>query len=342
VKFLVLSYRHYLLPFAWRLKRDGHEVQVAQVSSKGAYAQAWAGRFESILPPGVKVDDRDTRAVREAVEMSSAVVLTDSTRWSEAFDGYSRLWGVSPSPEPVPAGLVVGGWFDGSVFAAPHLIIEDVGAWTGGQGPLVPAAATLIRLRDGPFVELLEREADALKARSFRGLVSVGTVFTPDGTPSRVGLQAGWKFLHSHLFVSELERFAGLFDGEPASLPKRYVVGAIVSVPPWPGRPADPGFSRPILVRPREIDPAIVRASTFWHDMQVEGDTARTVGLDGLVAVVRGAGDTLPSARVRCWIRTESIQIPERQYRADAGTTAERFLELLEAQGKLGLLGEPV
>jgi hypothetical protein len=334
VKFLVVTHKHALLPFAWRLRNEGHEVQVAQVAGNSAYQRAWGGRFDNFLEGVEKRGEAMWEGMREVAEAADATVLTNSRRCSEVMAGYPKLYGVlEPREVPPVGGLWVGGWFNGSKVVAPHLWVEDIGAWTGGQGPAVPTAGALVRLgEDAPWLEVLRREEDYLKAKGFRGLVGVAVMpLPPNWEVQALGLVAGWRPLHTHAFVSELDPWGEGFE-EPV-LPRAFVVVAAMSVPPWPNRPAEPVTQVPIEFNASE--PAKVRKQVFFHDMAIEDDHVMVAGLDGLVGVVRGAGDRLGTARGLCQLRCMAIKLAGRQYRTDAGVNADRLLGVLDDQGRL-------
>jgi hypothetical protein len=140
------------------------------------------------------------------------------------------------------------------------------------------------------------------------------------------GMTAGWPFLHSHAFLSELEDFAGLLsapvleattDGAspPVLLPKKFVTVLPVSRPPWPTRKARFRFD---LAPIEGLTPEHM-GRVFWHDVQVNPEAGKltTAGLDGLVGVVRGAADTSQLALVRALEVALRLQLPEKQF-ADA------------------------
>ena len=76
----------------------------------------------------------------------------------------------------------------------------------------------------------------------------------------------------------------------------------------------------------------------FWHDVQVDPEAGKltTAGLDGLVGVVRGAADTSELALVRALEVALRIELPEKQFRSDAGRRVQSVLSELE--GRFGVL----
>jgi hypothetical protein len=318
MKVMVLSDKHHLLPVAWRLKKEGADVEVAVVHSR-KYQKAWEGRLKPFLE-GPITDDVIAKVVETAKE-SDTYVLTDSKRWSETFEGYPRLFGSAQISGEIRSPMAVGSWFDGEGFAGTHLVLDDLGAWSGGMGPRVVSSTTLMRLDnpDDRFSALLEGQADALKSLGFRGLVKVPVVLNADGSMQRGDTQMGWPLMHSHVFCADQPSLSNVLQGYAPTFPKRFVVGISVTVPPWPsGRTS--GQPEPITVQKEAV------SYIMFHDMQVDGDQLSTAGLDGFVAVARGSGDTLQMAVQRASAIASSIGIHERQYRLDAGQAANQAM----------------
>jgi hypothetical protein len=76
----------------------------------------------------------------------------------------------------------------------------------------------------------------------------------------------------------------------------------------------------------------------FWHDVQVqpEDQSISTAGLDGLVGIARGAGDTNELALVRALEIGLRLRLPEKQFRSDVGRQVQSALAELE--GRFGVL----
>jgi len=111
-----------------------------------------------------------------------------------------------------------------------------------------------------------------------------------------------------------------LTGGEPV-FAKRYTIVTPVTATPWPVLSAEP---REVVEV--KVDPAAT-AHIFFHDMQVvdEGHV-KTAGLDGLVGVVRGAGDYLGTAQQRALQLAGSMTFPQKQFRHDVGAAVEVVL----------------
>jgi hypothetical protein len=241
----------------------------------------------------------------------------------------------------------LGGWFDGEKLRGHHLLIVDRGAWPGGMGPAIDGAMTLIRVDIPASIEMVdtltEKWQDELKAGGFRGLVQWNLNFqTESGEPEADRMEAGWPFLHTHAFVSEMEDFSGLLAdptapgtvGPRTLLPRKFVTVYPISRPPWPTRKARFRFD---LVPIQGLTPPQM-GRVFWHDVQVqpEDQSISTAGLDGLVGIARGAGDTNELALVRALEIGLRLRLPEKQFRSDVGRQVQSALAELE--GRFGVL----
>lgn len=337
MKILVISHRHYLLPFAWRLKREGHDVEVAcwhaskSTRQKGKWDHAWDGKFKNFLPSNKHDHQESVARVREAAEEGQAFVVTDSREWARRFEGYERLVGVL-EPEGERTSVKLGSWFDGEQHEGVHLLVVDHGAQTGGLGPSASGGVTLVRQEGDPllFQHLLNLHTDRLKSAGFRGLVSVDVAFTQDGRLESVGCEAGWPWLHTHAFAADQPALGDLVVGvarEPV-FPRRHVVALPVSMPPWP---LDCNLRAP-EVKIEGLDTEAVK-HMFFHDMTFKDGEVWTAGLDGLVAVVRGSADRLELARRKALLLASKIELPEKQYRADVGGQTEQVLSAFEELG---------
>jgi hypothetical protein len=184
--------------------------------------------------------------------------------------------------------------------------------------------------------DALEARTDELKAAAFRGLVSVDLqlgqeepLFQPTGQ-----WQAGWPMMHTHAFVSDQGSLGAILSGMVPEFPKRFTQVVAVSVPPWPLRCNVSAPSIPIRQRPYEgnpegrLTPSLMN-SLFFHDMKLlpkPSGEVMTAGLDGLVAVARGSGNHLGTAREQALRAAGALALPEMQLRGDAGGNAEQFL----------------
>jgi hypothetical protein len=329
MRIIIASNTHSLLPFAWRLHKEGHDVTV--LVNRDRFEKAWEG----LLPKAVRRRGKgNPEALQPLVDeaITGAPVLTDSPRFAELFNEAPFLF-TNPKVEGLQGfpSVLVGGWFTGERFVLPHLLVVDWGLWPGGMGPLVPGGATLVQPLPQSLAPFLEDRVDELKSVSHRGLVGVGLQANPE-TQELVaaGMVAGWTYLQSHLFVSDLVGFGDLLAGTGAGYTKRFVVGVPVTVPPFPIQCNV--SSVPVAVDGLDGED---HKSIFFHDMAMRDGVPYVAGTDGQVAVVRGSANTLGLARQRALTVAGKMQLPHKQYRHDAGGSTEAVLAGLEAAGLL-------
>ena len=254
MKFLVISHTHSLLPFAYRLQLQGHEVKAIVVVQ--AFEAAWKGKMEP--SPRDTKGRLDPEWIKEIIFAGDryATVITDDWKIQQMFNGEGTLFGVHTQQHTVTGGLTspirLGGWFDGEDLECPHLLVVDRGAWTGGMGPAVDSGMTMIRI-DVPETQMMVEglahqggHLDELKSSGFRGLVQLSLNFqTKTGQPEVDGMSAGWPFLHTHAFVSELEDFAGLLEADTLSGSRQTPPPQASQIPSLTPTPALSGVSPP-------------------------------------------------------------------------------------------------
>jgi len=339
MSFLVVSHDHSLIPFAYRLKLQGHSTELVVCSPR--YEKAWEGKFDHILPAS-EVSRKNLEPSLDLAKSGEVTVLSDNYKTSKMFAGVETFFGVTKVEEyDEPASIVrLGGWFDGESFQNPHLLVCDVGAWPGGFGPLKLGGLTLIRLdaeNHSLFHEFIAPVRDLLREKyQFQGLVQAGLSEGPSGRPEIQGVSCGWPFLQAHAFLSELEQFSSLLAKEKVELSRKIVTVVPVSIPPWPSG-ARPGPSAESLevggLTPKQL------SRVFWHDVQLDSVKRKVLsaGLDGLLGVTRGAADTPDLARSRSLAIALAIQVPpEKQMRPDAGSMVAQTVAEFEA--KLGVV----
>jgi len=327
-RLLIISHEHALLPFAFRAKKQGMEVEV--LIGNPRYRAAWEGRLPKLDLPASLAEQQD--AVRALIAEQDVTVLTDSRQWTAALGGYPRVHGVGPS-EPTehgPVELAVGGWWTGDGWSRHHVLLVERGLWTGGGGPLLPGAILAVQPAEWPtaWEEALQRLEDRLKAASFLGLVQATIRLTPGGGWEHVGFEAGWSLFHAHaVLAGEDDSVAELLAGsEEIRVAGRFAAVLPVSVPPWPHRAHAKEHPRPVEL-PRELTRWV-----FFHDIVVEGVGLRTAGLGGLVGAARGVGRTAAGALLRAHAVAAQLQVAERQYRSDGGQqVAQAWTGLVEA-----------
>lgn len=333
-KFLVISRTHSLLPIAHRLKLEGHDVEV--LVSVATFEKAWGGKLGKVLRNSRgQINSSNLEPAITSAEKGEITVLTDDWSLETLFGNAKQKFGVykfenEKEPDSV---LRVGGWFDGEEFDCFHGLICDRGAWTGGQGPNIDSAITLIRNDNGNLAgfigNLIAPYAERLKSNSFKGLVQFGiSLDTIHGKPEISGVIAGFPFLHTHAFLSGLEDFGDILLGRSNPvIPKKFTTVLTISRPPYPNRKAR--FRRPVPIE-NLTDQQIGRV--FWHDVQVDeaNHQLSTAGLDGLVGISRGEADTSELSRGLCLEVAQRIQLPEKQFRLDVGNRVQGLLGELE------------
>ena len=335
--FLVISHSHHLLPWAWRLRSEGANVKVVVVRKK--YLSAWSGLLDKaveVRKSRLSVEDLTKTPQWDGwLEQAKAGTLTILTDWQDLSDslleaGIPNLYakrGVERIEEGPPP-LYLGAWLGPTGVAMPHIYVPDYGAWIGGQGPLVEGAGTLLRLEKPGPEALLAPFAETLSSAGFKGLFRVGLMFNEAAKEfASVSVEAGWPFLHTHLFLAGVGLMPLLLANPQAmALPKRVAVGIPVTVPPWPHQDGQKGSGEMRV----EVSPE-ARAHLFWHDMMTpDGGSFHTANLDGLVAVAEGCSDNVAVARRRAVAVATSLALPQRQVRTDAGAVVDGIWAGLE------------
>ena len=345
MSFLVVSHQHELIPFAYRLKHQGHNTQLLVCSER--FEKAWEGKFDHFMP-AADVNKENLEPTLEMAKRGEVTVLSDNRSTSRMFEGVETFYGICEMEEyPLPRGpLRFGGWFNGEEIVNQHVIVCDEGAWPGGLGPQRLGGLTLIRLSDEHSMLLDQVSAglmDLWRSKyKFQGLVQIGIEETAQGEVVVQGVQCGWPTLQSHAFVSELEDFAGLLAGDSVELPQRVVVVVPISIPPWPvliresrrkhesrEGPVELTASRPVEgLTPKQV------AQVFWHDVVLNTDdkTISSGGLDGLLGVARGAAGNVALARARAVGIAAALRVDEKQCRPDVGALVDQALAGIETR----------
>lgn len=330
MKTLVLSRTHHLAPLAWRLSREGVEVEM--VVTKKRYQRSRAGHITQPLGGrDLQLEDPDLKPWLELAQQGALRVITDhphvaTSEWAKC----PNLFATLPS-QPTPGALVLGAWFSGGEWSLHHWYVPDWGLFPGGLGAQVVAGGTVLRGRSYP-VSLLAPLAEPFTEAGFRGPVGVSVTIDKDsGQLASTAFTAGWsEWLHWGLMLSELPDWDSLLGGAPqpeSDLPP-YTVGVVVSQPPWPhvGQPVPP-----------RVGVAVETEATknlFLYDVATgEGGQLVTTGADGLVSVARGFGWSLGRARAQALAGAAGVQVREKQVRVDTGQQVEGVLLALEQLG---------
>jgi len=342
VKFLVASLRSELLPLAHQLRSEGHEVET--LVWRARYETAWDGEISKLA--------RHTDGTLMATELRPQVeqatsgelsVITTVRRVAELFHAAKHRYVVENLGDPPGDVLHLGGWFDGERISAPHLLVSDWGAWTGGQGPRCLGGLTLLRLggmpsevggpRELPQVAAGAAQAatERMKSASFQGLFHFAMKEDAQtGAMQMTGLSAGWPWLQTQAFLAEMPEIGSfLSGGKLPELPARFVTVIPVSIPPYPNEKRS---EMPSGVAIEGLTPQ-QQGRAYWFDIRVDHEARklRTAGLDGLLCVATGASNSTPAlARARALELAQKMQVPEKQYRMDAAAQVDAALCTLE------------
>jgi hypothetical protein len=324
MEIVVYSHRHHLTPYYFRLVNQGSPAYL--LVHKQPYESALSGKVTPALRgENHELNPETLKVIQDQVASGEAVLLTDLKK--HQFVG-GRILGVREFIPPKGI-LRLGAWFDGHGFLAHHLLICDEGMWPGGLGPQRLGGLTMVLprepLSDGPVHSLLAPVAESLQG--FVGLVQVGIDLDPEtGGFKAAGTIAGWPWLHSAAFISELENFPAVCYGTEAPVftrGKRFVTVVPVSIPPYP----NPG--RAPKVKLEGLTPQYA-AKWFWMDARVEGNQLWSAGLDGMLGIARGAAGTPELARATAVTLAGTLGVPEKQFRTDTGALVPTVLAQLE------------
>ena len=327
---LVASHKHHLLPFAWRLKREGHSVEVVVV--KDRYEKAW----EPLLPKALKGKEKGAAGWEPWVARAKGgelVVVTDSPKVGALFEDAQFRFGPGTAEWTEPPSLLLGWWSQGGGLPTPrtlvHWLAVDWGIWPLGLGPSLPGAVALLRANhdNDQVVELLAEVEEE------PGLNYLGVRWEPVSKEfHKIGHTGGWPFLLTHAFVSNLSNLGQTLEngGDEVGITEPFVVALPVSVSPWPVETHLPAPQLPVT----GIGDADMR-DIFFHDMTVREGQVFTDGLDGMLGVVRGAHRWPSVAHRRAMSLAARIQVPGKQFRPDALTTLVPLAEQLQERGLL-------
>ncbi len=329
MKALVASNQHGLLPFAWRLKKEGADVEVLVFNDK--YEKAWGGLCDKIIQGHGKSRKR-FEVLGEVAKDGGMAVLTDCPKGMKVFSQAKSLFGVLENSSEGKGPFALGAWFDGEKFILEHLLLQEWGLWPGGYGPEVLGGAILRRgatVLHQHFTTLVE----PLRQNGFKGLVSIQVMFAEGGKPVLGRMEFGWRSIHTEAFISDLSSLSDLLEGKESFLEQTFVVAVPVTIPPYPIRPESYHAKETVVGGIGSED----TKNLFFHDFKTNGShEVETAGLDGFVAVARGSSHSLDLARARALSLAAKIQIPEKQVRLDVGINSGLLLGQL---GEFGFIG---
>tara|TARA_Y100000310_G_scaffold314035_2_gene363046 strand:+ start:6637 stop:7617 length:981 start_codon:yes stop_codon:yes gene_type:complete len=320
---------------AFKLSKEGQDVHT--LVWKKRYDTAWSGLLDKMHGPRTTKPEAWTEYLADP----ELVVLTDVPGVAHLFKESPCLFVAASTSTsagdkvaPTLAPVSICAWFDGAQFSLPHWLLVDLGAWVGGQGPVVPGGGTIVYANDVPPQFFTVQDADQLAAEGAKGLVRFPTSFDQVSKEWKKGSpEVGWTGLHSHAFVYSLNSgdFSQLLLGHSISgLEKQYTVVVPVSIPPWPLHVKSAEAN--VYAETRNLDGtnAAVRQRLLLHDVKRTERGLSTAGLDGLIGVACGSGNTLSMAKLQALGTAGAIQVAEKQFRTDVGGKVEGFQVLLE------------
>lgn len=338
--YLTLTLGHQLAPIAWRLHREG--IESAFVPWRTRAERCWvAHTLPSPVPLEQSRHEPRTTQVRAALapwleraQAGDLTILWDTPQWGAIVQGAPSQWGTHPVGGALGP-IRLGAWYADGRMQAPHLLWVSQGAWPGGLGAAVEGGMTLVRPRTlpDPWKELLEAAQAPAEAVQHQGLVQIGLGWQ-DGVWRATGAALGWHGLHVHAFLAALGEEAQLgkiLAGDAPTFPHRFAVVVPVSVPPWP---VD-GNVRPAEAQVQGLDEEAM-GRVFWHDVAVDegARVLKVAGVDGMVGVARGVGESRLLAQARAVGLAGAMQVPEKQFRGDVGGVwVEEGLAQMEAAG---------
>ena len=340
-KFLVASKTHSLLPFAFKLQKEGADTKV--FVSKSRFSKTWSGLLAKDFEwsEGQRARDRKPVLPQDLVDEVMAgerVLVTDdphlASTMAEAPKKFITLggrWKLQDVPH-----LFVGAWVTPSGLSMPHWIVPEWGAQTGGMGALVLGGVTMIsqQVFMGP-IELLEKQLQEMQDEGFQGLAWTGIRYNDLLKHwESVGTMAAWIFPGIHALVANLSTSlsyllcGGAESDSPPILSKPFTMALPVSVPPYPTSCNVNAPKVEIYNLSREL-----MKSVFFHDISLEDKKIWVQGTDGLVGVVTGSGNSYDMAQSRVLSVAASLQLPQKQYRTDIGAGLGSVLVGLEHLG---------
>jgi hypothetical protein len=123
VKAIIVSDRHALLPFAWRLRKEGVDIKV--VVFRDRFEKAWEGILPKALSGKEKNREGWDKLIEEAQDPDT-LVITDSRKAEAMFKGTeAKVLGSGPHQQftDIPALFLVG-WFNGEETQEPMALLS--------------------------------------------------------------------------------------------------------------------------------------------------------------------------------------------------------------------------
>ncbi|MBK25956.1 MAG: hypothetical protein CME70_18285 [Halobacteriovorax sp.] len=319
------------MPLAHRLNLSGEQTNL--IVWKHRFEKAWGGSLDQVIRGSKGEIRRETLdLIGEQVREGQVTLITDVPLEKLGLEpGDGNIYGGLEGSEKPLSALRIGGWFDGSKVQSPHLLVADMGAWPGGMGPDTLGGLTLVFPNAAVVREFMEPQLEVMslqfQEKGFRGLFSVGLSPSEDGFVEFDRMEGGWGSLHTYAFLSELENFPALLEGSEVCQftgGVKYVTVVPVTIPPWPNQ------GKALEVEIGGLTPTLT-GKAFWFDVCMNGQL-KTAGLDGFIAVARGAAGNYELAKARALEIAAKLDVPEKQFRPDVGVNIPLVISTLEQQ----------
>ena len=234
--------------------------------------------------------------------------------------------------------LSLNGWFDGDHFLGPYeYTLEEKRFLTGELGPRTGCESNLVWFaKDTTLAEKVLVPMEPILAREgYVGPLDLNMLLDEDGEPiglewtARLGFDAtyAWMSLLDHV-GAQLEAFAIGTLSQWETKPGKALTLRI-TVPPYPTW--DPKLVKKIQGLP--VDPKVLSQSPVDVMQTPEGLCA--AGGSGIICTVGSVGTDLKAVRKAVLEVSESLVIPNKQFRIDPVSRADRDLATL---GKLGVV----
>ena len=120
--YLVISHTHGLLPFAYRLKLEGEDVEPLVLTT--SFEGSWKGKMNKILRNSQgQIDQEHLAPVVAQAEAGEVTVLTDSWSIQTIFQNAKKLFGIQKPENPPRSVFRIGGWAFQGKLHSPHALV---------------------------------------------------------------------------------------------------------------------------------------------------------------------------------------------------------------------------
>lgn len=247
-------------------------------------------------------------------------------------------------------------WWNGESFSTHNITLEEKKMLPGNLGPSVGCAYnTIVRISEDSrlFKMQLEPVAELLRGSGYVGPIDTNSIVGKDGTPyalewtPRMGYDAtptlAWG--NNHGFVNKILMVMGMGDAEGFGYKGRIWGGVRVWVPPYPINLQEKATHEALYEMGCRGIPILDREKVeedFWlYDAMRDERGLCCAGTDGAIGVAFGAGDTPREASIGAYRVADTINVPDKAYRAlDGWKRHEEALASLRAMRLVKLYEE--